>query len=245
MIVEVSTTAQPGAGTDADTVAVGVFEGEDPPADTPAELAGLLASGEARSSYKALGLTHAQDKRWLVVGLGKREQFTPERARALAATVHARALELGARTLCVQTPPQIGGEIAAALTEGTVLADYRFEMHKSTPEESGGTGEEEAPPKHLERLIVSAPGNAGGEDEGKLETFVRDAALVAAAANAARDLQNRPANDLTPTALAEYAIELGSTIESLSVEVEGRAGIPRGGWARSRPSRRAPRRSRR
>jgi leucyl aminopeptidase len=224
-IVEVSSTTQPGADTDADTIAVGVFEGEDPPADTPSELADLLRSGEARRSLKSLGLTHAQGRRWLIVGLGKREELTPERARVVATAVHARALDLGTRVLCAQAPAETGVEIAAALAEGTILTDYRFERHKSaTPDAQ--SAEEPAPPKRLEGLIVSAPdaaGNGRGGDE--LETCVSDAALVAAAANAARDLQNRPANDLTPTALAEYAVGLATEIEGLSVEVEGRAGI--------------------
>jgi leucyl aminopeptidase len=224
--VRVSSTTQAGANTDADTVAVGVFAGEDPPADTPAELAELLSSGEAKRSLKALGLTHAGGKRWLLVGLGKRDDFTPERARVAAATVHARALEIGTRTLCAQAPAGAGSEIGAALAEGTILADYRYDAHKSTPaEEPGG---EEAPPKRLERLIVSVPGAGtdgaeGGESE--LERRVGEAALVAEAANAARDLQNRPANDLTPTALGEYAGGLAGEIEGLSVEVEDRAGI--------------------
>ena len=66
-------------------------------------------------------------------------------------------------------------------------------------------------------LIVS-----GG---GPIESAVADAAIVAAAVNAARDLQNRPGNDLTPTALADYARALGEEIDGLQVEVEGRAGI--------------------
>jgi leucyl aminopeptidase len=61
--------------------------------------------------------------------------------------------------------------------------------------------------------------------EQELETAVARAATVASAANAARDLQNRPANDLTPTALGEYATELAAAIPSLSATVEGRAGI--------------------
>jgi leucyl aminopeptidase len=220
-IVRVSSTTQPGADTDADTIAVGVFEDEDPPADTPAELGGLLNSGEARRSLKSLGLTHAQGTRWLTVGLGKREQFTAERARVVASSVHARALELGTRVLCIQTPAQTDTAVAAALTEGTILTDYRFDLHKSsTPE--GETSGEPAAPKQLERLILSAPDLAG---DGELETCVSDAALVAQTANAARNLQNRPANDLTPTALAEYAVGLAGEIEALSVEVEGRAGI--------------------
>jgi leucyl aminopeptidase len=224
-IVRVSSTTQPGGDTDADTIAVGVFEGEDPPADTPAELGELLRSGEARRSLKSLGLTHAQGRRWLIAGLGGREQFTPERARTVAASLHARALELGTRILCIQTPTRTGAEIAAAFTEGTILTDYRFDLHRS-PAPDGENGGEPPAPKQLEGLIVSAPEAAGSDRaSGELETFVHDAALVAQAANAARDLQNRPANDLTPSALAEYALGLAGEIDALSVEVEGRAGI--------------------
>jgi leucyl aminopeptidase len=226
-IMQVSSTTQPGADTDADTIAVGVFEDEDPPADTPSELGELLRSGEARRSLKSLGLTHAQGRRWLVLGLGKREQFTPERARVVAAAMHARALELGARALCLQAPAETGVEIAGALVESTILTDYRFDLHKSSA--SDAQAGDEQPPKRLERLILSAPGTSSGGADGQagveLETVVSDAALVAEAANAARDLQNRPANDLTPTTLAEYAGGLSGEIEALSVEVEVRAGI--------------------
>jgi len=223
--VRVSSTTQPGGDTDADTIAVGVFEGEDPPGDTPAELAELLRSGEARRSPKSLGLTHAQDKRWLLVGLGARKDFTPEHARVAAVTTHTRALEIGTRCLCAQVPVQVGIEIAGAIAEGTILADYRFDMHKSAPVEPSD-GEAPAAPTRLERLIVSAPDLAGDDGQGsELETLVGDATLIGEAANAARNLQNRPANDLTPTALAEYAVGLAEEIESLSVEVEGRAGI--------------------
>ncbi len=241
-LVLVSTTTQPGADTDADTVAIGVFEGEDPPAGAPAEVAELLSSGEARRSLKALGLTHAQGRRWLLVGLGDRADLTAERARVVAAAVHSRALEIDTRALCAQLGSGVGGEIAAAFVEGTILADYRFELYKSAASGDAGArgggaqnsgthggdtqGGGEAPVKHLQRLIVSAPDGPGGESgEDELETRVARAVLVAEAANSARELQNRPANDLTPTALAQYAVGLAGEIEALSVEVEGRAGI--------------------
>ena len=221
---------------------LGVFEGEDPSGTTPAEVGELLSSGEARRSLKALGLTHAQGKRWLLVGLGERGELTPERTRVVAAAVHARALEIGTRALCAQLGSGVGEEIAAAFVEGTILADYRFELYKSAAsgdagargggaqnsDTQGGSTQSggEAPVKHLERLIVSAPDEPGGEDgEDELGTRVARAVLVAEAANSARELQNRPANDLTPTALAEYAVGLAGEIEALSVEVEGRAGI--------------------
>jgi len=213
--MDVSTTSEPGEATEADTVAVGVFDGEEPLPQAPPELGGLLASGEARRSFKALALTHAAGKRWLVVGLGRRSDFTAERARVAAAVASERTRELSTRTLCWQAPADGGPEVAAALVQGTVLAAYRFERYKSAEPDGADPGE--APLKGPERLIVSAPGD--------VQAPVAQAALIAEAVNRARDLQNRPGNDLTPTALAEHAKALAAEIENLSVEVEGRAGI--------------------
>ncbi len=215
--VDVSATTEPGASTDADTVAVGIFEGEEPPSGLPGEAAQLIATGEARGKPKALAVAHADGKRWLLVGLGKRADLTPERARVAAAGAHARALELATRTLCWQTPAESGPEVRAALVEGTALADYRYDRHRSAPPDA-----EDAAPKHLQALVLSAP-DAG--DAAQLEREVSEAATVAASVNAARDLQNRPANDLTPTALAAHAQALAQEVEGLSVETEGREGI--------------------
>ncbi len=218
--MQISSIAQTKDATDADTIAIGVFEGDSSPPKAPAEVAQLLDSGEARRSFKSLALTHAEGKRWLVVGLGPRAAFTPERARVAASMACARARELSARTLCWEVPGADGdarsvAAIAAALVEGTILGDYRFDQYKSKP--TGDGAGEDAPPKHLERLII-----AGADG---LEDTVAQAAIVAEAVNRARDLQNRPGNDLTPTALGEYAKALAQDLDGLSVEVEGRDGI--------------------
>jgi leucyl aminopeptidase len=214
--MRVSATTKPGGETDADTVAVGVFDGEDLSSTTPAALGELLESGEARRSFKALALAHGEGKRWLLVGLGARAELTPERARVAAAVVSERATEIATRVLCWEAPGASGPEIAGALVEGTILHDYRFERYKSSSADEKDSAAASAP-KRLEQLIVSASGGA--------DSAIADAALVAAAVNDARDLQNRPGNDLTPTALAEHATALGDEIEGLSVEVEGREGI--------------------
>jgi leucyl aminopeptidase len=210
--MEVSATTQPPGATGADTVALGVFEDQEPAADGPAELRELLASGEAARSFKSLALAHAGDTRWLSVGLGAQADFTSERARVAAAVARERLRELSTRTLCWRAPAGADADLAAALVEGTILADYRFERFKSTP-----ASDDDGKPKHLERLIVSSPQD--------VTDAVANAALVAEAANAARDLQNRPANDLTPTALAAHATALAAEVDALSVEVEGRDGI--------------------
>jgi len=209
--MHVSATTQPATASDADTIAVGVFEGEEPGADAPAELGALLSSGEARRSFKKLALTRADGKRWLLVGLGARGDFTAERARVAAAVVGERTREISTRALCWEVPVDGAQAIAGALVEGTILSDYRFELHKSTP-----SGAEDAPTR-LERLIVSGP--------AEIEGTVAAAALVGEAVNRARDLQNRPGNDLTPTALGDYAKALGEEIEDLSVQVQGRDGL--------------------
>jgi leucyl aminopeptidase len=58
-----------------------------------------------------------------------------------------------------------------------------------------------------------------------MEDAAQRGQIVGEAVNFARDLQNRPGNDLTPTALAEYARERARDIEHLSCETEGREGI--------------------
>ncbi|HEY7953594.1 MAG TPA: leucyl aminopeptidase [Solirubrobacteraceae bacterium] len=217
------TTEDPQA-TDADTVAVALFEGEEAPAGVPGEVADLLDSGEARGSFKSLAVTHAQGKRWLTVGVGKRADFNPERARVGAAKALERAKEIATHTLCWLLPADIGsdsaGAVAGALVEGTTLADYSFERHKSVKEDAEEA--ERQPPKHLEKLVVAT---GAAEDPVELERAVNEAATVSDAVNEARDLQNRPGNDLTPTALAEHAKALGGEIEGLSVEVEGSQGL--------------------
>jgi leucyl aminopeptidase len=239
-VVKVSATAKSPAETTADTIAVGVFEGAQTPAGAPQEVAALLKSGEAKRSLKALAVTHdARGKRWLTVGLGKRAELTPERARVAAATALARAQEISTRALCWSLEGEEDvhgvGAIAAALVEGTVLADYRFERHKSSTTKpasggaktAGGEGpEEDESPKRLERLILAAPGAKAPKE---LERAVAQAAVVAEAVNAARDLQNRPGNDLTPTALAEHAQALAAEIDGVSVEVEGSKALKKRG----------------
>ncbi|HEY7831723.1 MAG TPA: leucyl aminopeptidase [Solirubrobacteraceae bacterium] len=220
-VVMVTLTTGDSQATDADTVALALFEGEQAPAGAPGEVTELVSSGEARHSFKSLAVTHAQGKRWLTVGLGKREELTPERARVAAAKALERAKEISTRTLCWQLPAGAGSEVAGALVEGTALADYSFERHKSVPKEDAAQATD-TPPKHLEQLIVSAP---GAEDADELERRVNEAATVSDAVNEARDLQNRPGNDLTPTALANHAKALGGEIEGLSVEVEGSQGL--------------------
>jgi leucyl aminopeptidase len=213
--MQIAAIDQAASTTDADTIAIGIFDGESPPPGSPAELGALLDCDEAQRAFKSLALTHADGKRWLLVGLGARADFTPERARVAATVVSVRARELSAGALCWQLPdglaPEPAAAIAAALVQGTILSDYRFEMHKSAPASANPQ------PKQLEQLIVSGP--------DQIAAAVAEATVLGEAVNRARDLQNRPGNDLTPSALGAYAKALEHELDGVSVEVEGRDAI--------------------
>ena len=203
-----STTSLPGQ-TDADTIVVGLFDGEAIAHDTAdGALAALVSSGEARTSLRSLALAHADGRRWLLIGLGNRDAFTPERARAAAAVAYERARELSTATLCWEAPHRVGNDVVEALVQGTLLAAYRFDRFRA-----------EAPdqPPAPARLLISAHDDVSGP--------VADATVLAEAVNAARDLQNAPANHLTPTALGERARELAAEIDGLTAEVVGREEI--------------------
>ncbi|MGZ6641390.1 MAG: leucyl aminopeptidase family protein [Solirubrobacteraceae bacterium] len=189
-----ATTEAPLA-TDADTVAVGLIEGEGIPHDLDgAPLGALVEAGEAKAAFRHLAVTHAAGRRWIVVGLGRRDELDAERARRAATAVHGRATELGTRALCWELPHKVDDALAAALVEGTVLAGYRFDRYRS-----GGADDDE-PPAGLDELIVSA--------HHDVAEAVHRGAVGARAQNLARELQDTPANDLTPTALGERAREL-------------------------------------
>jgi leucyl aminopeptidase len=190
--------------TSADTIAVGVFDGEDVAHDVgEGTLQRLLDRGEARRAFKHLAVAHAEDRRFVVIGLGAREQFDAERARIVAAVVQARARELGASTLCWEVPHHVHDAVVAGLVEGTALAAYRFDRYRNHPEEDGA----------LEALLISAHHDVGEP--------VGIGTVVAEAQNRARDLQNLPGNEATPAFLARRAHELASEADGIAVEVLG------------------------
>jgi len=202
--MRVRATTDAPADTGADTIAVGIFEGERIAHDVDGVLQGLVDSGEARPGLRKVAVAHAGGRRYLLAGLGKREEFDAERARVAAAAVAGRARELSARALCWEVPHHVE---PPGFVEGTLLAAYEYREHKS--------GDDDGP--RLEELIVSAHHDISVE--------VERATVATESANAARDLQNAPANQLTPTALADRA----RALEGVDVEVWGRAEIEQAG----------------
>jgi leucyl aminopeptidase len=201
-----ATTAGP-LDSGADTIVVGVFEGEAVAHDVGGgALGALLQAGEATTEFRHLSVTHAEGRRFIVIGLGPRPELDTERARLAAAVAYDRARELATATLCWEVPHHVSDAIVAGLVEGTLLRAYRFARYKSA---------EDA--RALRRLLISAHHDVAGP--------VRTARVVAEAQNRARDLANAPANELTPDALAAYAARLGADRQRLTVTVLDEAQI--------------------
>ncbi|HET8592470.1 MAG TPA: M17 family peptidase N-terminal domain-containing protein, partial [Solirubrobacterales bacterium] len=192
-----------GAGeADAEAVVWGMFEGDRP----PPELAGAAGAEDARGTLKSLTMVRPErPARALVVGLGKRQEFDPERARVAAAVVAREAMQRELTSLA-WVPPEEGEPetIVEALVTGTILGSYRFERFRHE-------AAEEQPKAELGSLTVLAAAALG--------EAARVARVGAVAQNRARDLQNLPANVATPSFLAARAEEIGAAHEAIAVDV--------------------------
>ena len=157
---------------------------------------GALADfkGEFRET-RVVDASSGPAKRVVAIGLGKKDALDAERLRRAGAIAVQRA-EGGSSSRCaIWVEPDLvergGGpeRTGSALAEGASLGAYRFDQRKSKPKA----------PK-LEATTIHGP--------RALERGV-ERGLVTAAANAfVRDLQNQPANLLTPRDLAAAAKSL-------------------------------------
>ncbi|MBI4181997.1 MAG: leucyl aminopeptidase [Candidatus Aenigmarchaeota archaeon] len=135
-------------------------------------------------------------KRVLFIGLGKEQDLDDERARkAFAAAVRvARDLKVKQFSVILQIPKLHELVAAAAVTEGIVLGDYRFEKYKQ-PEEGA--------------VPVQGCTLLGGKG---VERAVREAALICGNVNLARDMVNENADAMTTDEIARIARRWGAKL---------------------------------
>ena len=141
----------------------------------------------------------------LLVGVGERAKVDAEVLRRAAAAVVRQSR--GARkavTTLTQALPSDPAAAVQAVTEGALLAAYRFDKYKQA--KANGAGR----PAELATLAL-VPGPAAGRGSGgrsRLTGALAAGQVRAAATNLARDLSNEPANALHPADLAAAARRL-------------------------------------
>jgi leucyl aminopeptidase len=211
------TLAQPNAArAKADLLAVPVFAGpelgpgaEEAVAALGVPLAPLLEargfSGKAGETAALPTLGRLEAAVLLLVGVGERAKVDTEVLRRAAAAVvrEGRGAAKAVTTLAQALPADPAGAVQA-VTEGALLAAYRFDKYK----QAKANGDRR--PAELAALAL-VPAGAGGRGSGGrsgLAGALAAGQVRAAATNLARDLSNEPANALHPADLAAAARKL-------------------------------------
>jgi leucyl aminopeptidase len=227
------------AGVDADAIVVNLFQGViEPTGATGAidqalggAITRLIATGDFTGRLNQLDVLYPGTgegagsgiaaRRVILVGLGKRDDFTLDRARQVSATAARRARDLGVRRLAtIVHGAGVGradpARTAQALAEGAVLGLYRFQELKGSA--AAGTDAAESC-RRIEELVVVELDEA---KLGDLESGVRRGQVLAESQTFARTLITRPGNVLPPIAMAEearkMAEEVGLRYEELGPE---------------------------
>ncbi len=202
MRVEVSD--KPLSEVESDLLAVLLFDGD----DLPEPLAGAPGSDDVKGAYRKTTLIHPESpRRALVVGLGDRDEFEPERARVAGAIAARMAASVDATSLTIAGPDSEDPKaLATAAVEGAILGSYRFDRFKSKKDD------DEA--KDLDQLSVIG--------DGGIADAVESARVSAEAENFARELQDLPSNVVTPSYLAGRAKAIADEHSSVTCEVLGR-----------------------
>ncbi len=174
-------------------------------------------------------MTHADGKRWILVGLGARDELDAEGRGSRRPPRTAARASSGAQIVCWELPHKAREHRRRGRSSRARCWRPIASPRSSRRDDDGAAG--------IAELIVSDHVDQAAE--------VARAAIVAEAVNAARDLQNTPANDMTPTALGARAQAIAADARdaerarsSAATEIVGARR-----WARSPRSPPAPTRS--
>lgn len=177
-----------------DVLVINMFEGE----KTSQELANKYALDEDnfKGKFKNTYLLQTYDKiparKILVIGMGKKDEMSLDRAREIGAKVTNKIKSIHAKTVAIDFDEM--EDYIGAVTEGLLIGDYKFDKYKSDKKEE----------KEVEVFLNIE------------EADLQYAEIAISAMNMARNLANEPAALITPTKLAEIAqsLDLSTTVYS-------------------------------
>ncbi len=189
-----------------EVVVVNLFEGVGHPGgatgavDTAIDhqITAMIATGDITGRFKEITVFPTFDRipgnRVLVVGLGKRDDFTLDRVREVSAAAAIKIRDMGLRTFAsIVHGAGVGdldlGDATEAVVEGTLLGLYRYTEHKT-----------ESDRKKIESVTLV---NLDKAAAGVMRDAVHRASVIATMTNFARDLVNAPSNTKTPRMFAD------------------------------------------
>lgn len=144
----------------------------------------------------------------LIVGLGEKEKFTPNKLRELIAKTVKKAQSIKAKKICIdlgklEFDAAQSGQVVA---EGAIIGEYAFDKYKSNKDSNNGENTK------IESFILVEDDS---EKSKKLQTGIEKGIKIANAMAFARNLSNEPAQYITPSKLADTA----KKIEGLKTKI--------------------------
>ena len=139
-------------------------------------------------------------KRIMLVGLGTKKDVTLDKIRQAAGTTTSIARDIGIKEV-TSAMDSILSEWYPAYTEGCLLSLYKFQRYKNVP------AEEKKELKSLTLLLSDKKALASAREA------VKHGQIIAGAVCFARDLINTPAQDKTPSVLADTAKKLAQELD--------------------------------
>ena len=178
----------------------------DPAAKLDVAMGGVMASiqalgdfdGKAKSICKVHLVAGLKARRVLLVGTDDGTVEVIENGRLAVGTAIQGLSGMKIRSVVIVLPERAEPQFLQGLVEGLALASYNFYQHKNLGD----------PEDIIEIITLMA---ASKEEVHTLQKAFDRGRILSEATNLARDLVNEPPNYLTPTALAERAVQLAST----------------------------------
>ncbi len=200
-----------------DALVVGVFEGEKPEEGVLAELnkrtggvlTSLIETGEFTGKGSESAYVHntgeMKARRLLLLGAGKKDEFSTDKVRRMAGTAARTLRGKKARTFAfLQRFDLAAGDSAQSATEGALLALFEPDKYHTSDKTEN----------HLDQMILATDGG----DFDAAQTGVERGRIIAEATNFGREVINEPSNVMTPTEMANKAEEVAKTY-GLSLDV--------------------------
>ena len=205
---------------DSPAIVVGLIQGVTEPTGAVGQVDGaldgaitsLIEDGEIKGKRNEITLLHTLGrlpaKRVVVAGLGESESLTINTVRELAGAVgrflRSKNIVSYATVVLGAGAGELGVEAAAqAVVEGSELGLYKFDKHKS--DQSG---------PQVEAITIAESDGARIAD---VESGVSRGRIIADGVNLCRSMANEPPNFMTPSAMAENALDVAN---ATGIEIE-------------------------
>jgi len=177
----------------------------------------LYTNGEFKGGLGELLTLHPMGrlatKRVIVVGLGTQDKITSQSLRRASAIAARHAQNTGAHSITLALQWQGTQDDVQAEVEGALLGLYTFRMYKHSEQSSNG--------KDVSEISVLTENSTAS---ASIERAIEEGRALAEATNFARNLVNEPPNVLTPTELANRAVNMAKQF-GLEYEVFDKAKI--------------------